>query len=72
MAMDPAWLVPEACEQALEEPLRRTMTPSLLRQDIQHHAVLVHIAPAIVKRTINAQKHLIKVLGVARPQLAPS
>jgi hypothetical protein len=50
----PAWLVSEACEQALEEPLGCTLVPSILNEDVKHHAVLVHGSPEIVEHTIVA------------------
>jgi hypothetical protein len=68
----PTWLVSEAYEQALEEPLGCTPVPSTLNQDVQHHAVLVHRAPEIVEHAIDAQKHLTEVPGVARLRPAPS
>jgi hypothetical protein len=68
----PAWLVLEACEQALEEPLGCTPVPPILNEDVQHHAVLVHGSPEIVEHAIDAQKHLMEVPGVARLRPAPS
>ena len=68
----PAWLVSEACEQAPEEPPGCTPVPSILNQDVQHRAVLVHRAPERVEHALDAQKHRIEVPGVARLRPAPA
>jgi hypothetical protein len=67
----PTWLVSEAREQALEEPLGGTPVPPILNQDVQHHAMLIYRAPEIMQHAVDAQKHLIEVPGVARLRPAP-
>jgi hypothetical protein len=43
------WLVPEPGEQAFKEPLRSTVIPPVLHQDVEHEAVVVHRTPKIVQ-----------------------
>ena len=56
----------QASQQALEEALRGRGIPTVLHQDVEHDAVLVHRAPEIVQLAVDLQEHLIKVPGVAR------
>jgi hypothetical protein len=58
-------LVLQASEQAFEEPLRSTDIATILDQDVEHDAVLVHRAPEIVQLAIDLQEYLIQVPGVA-------
>ena len=51
----PARLVLETSEQALEEPLGRTPVPPLLNEDVQHHAMLVYRLPEIMQDAVYAQ-----------------
>jgi hypothetical protein len=68
----PARLVLEAGEQALEEPFGCIPAPLILNEDVQHHAVLVHCPPEIVEHAIDAQKHLIEVPRVTWLRTAPA
>jgi hypothetical protein len=46
----PMWLVLEACQEALEEPLGRTSVPPILNKDVQHHAVLIRLSNGLGRR----------------------
>jgi enamine deaminase RidA (YjgF/YER057c/UK114 family) len=58
----------QAVQQALEEALGGRPISLLLRQDVQHHPVLIRSTPKVVQHASDAIEHLIEVPGVPRPR----
>jgi hypothetical protein len=67
-------LVSQPVQQSFEEPLGSGAIPSLLHQNIQNHALLVHGAPQIMQDTPNANEHFVQVPRISglRPALVQS
>jgi hypothetical protein len=61
-----ARLVFQTLQQMPEERLGGCATPSVLHEDVEHHAMLIHRAPQIMQHTSNADEHLVQVPCVAR------
>src|SRR5689334_24955459 len=52
--------------ESAEESLRRGIVPSVLHQDVQHHAVLVDSPPAALLLTVDLDEYLVRVPLVTR------
>ncbi len=67
-----AWGILQACQEALEEALRRGAITAALHQDVQHDAGLIHRPPEIAQFPLNADEHLIEVPFVTGPRSPPT
>ena len=65
---DLAGLVLEAGQQAFEEAFGGRGIAALLHQDVEHDTVLIHRAPEIEELTVDLQKNLVHMPGVAWPR----
>ena len=66
------WPEPEPSQQAFKEALGRSSIATLLHQDVEHDAILVHYTPEIMQHAVDPQEYLIKVPGVTWPGPKPS
>lgn len=58
-------------QQTLEETLGSRAISSLLHQNVEHDAMLIHGAPQIMQNTADADEHLSQVPRVAGPRPTP-
>ena len=59
-----------ARQQTLEEPLGCFRIPSVLHEDVEDYAALIHGAPQVMLNTLDPDEHLIEVPLVSRPRTA--
>ena len=63
-------LVLQPIQRALEETLGSCAVSSVLQQNVQHSAVLIHRSPKIVQHPPDADEHLIEMPSVSWLRLA--
>jgi hypothetical protein len=66
------WPILKAAQQAFEEPLGRSAVPTVLHQDFEDDAMLVHHAPKIVQNIADADENLVDGPCVSRPRSSPT
>jgi hypothetical protein len=67
-----AWLTPEDCEATqhlTQKPLGCSSLSTLLDQDVEHLAILIHGAPQVVLPSPYLDEHFVDVPGIAEPAL---
>jgi hypothetical protein len=59
-------------QQAFEETLGSGTVPTVLHQNVQHDAVLIHRPPQIVQHTPDPDEHFVEVPGIPGPRTSSS
>ena len=65
-------LVFQTLQQMLEETRGSCAVPTVLHEDVEHDAMLIHRPLQIMQHTADADEHLVQVPCVARLRSAPA